>query len=83
MRRVIIEDNNQSTRVLYDVNVLDGLMLTDAQEQYLMDNREYYDQVNGAVVVDWNTVIKAAEYKSPVIKHNNGFTLDSVMDYQA
>lgn len=81
MRRIIIEDNSQSTRVIYDVNVVDGLMLSEAQEKHLMDNREYYDQFNGAVVVDWNTVIKAAEYKSP--KTYSGFTLDSVMNYEA
>ena len=81
MRRIIIEDNSQSTRVIYDVNVVDGLMLSEAQEKHLMDNREYYDQFNGAVVVDWNTVIKAAEYKSPKIY--SGFTLDSVMNYEA
>ena len=83
MRRLIIEDDSRGTRVIYDVNVMDGLMLSEAQEQYLTNNRTYYDQFNGGMVCDWNTVIKAVEYKSPVIKHNNGFTLDSVMNYEA
>jgi hypothetical protein len=81
MRRLIIEDDAQGTRVIYDVNVVDGLMLSDTQEQYLTDNLSYYDQFNGGVVCDWNTVIKAAEYKSP--KTYSGFTLDSVMNYKA
>ena len=82
MRRLIIEDDAQDTRDIYDVDVIGGLHLTYTQEKCLEDNMKYYDQVNGAVVVDWTAVLLAAEYKSPVIQNNNGYTLDTIMAYQ-
>ena len=84
MRRLIIADTGSKSPCLYDVGVMGGLVLTDIQETYLTTNREYYDQVNGAVVVNWNTAIKAAEYKSPSIYKGNGcHTLDDIMNYEA
>ena len=79
MRRLIIEDDAQNTRDIFDVDVIGGLMLTYTQEKCLEDNMSYYDQVNGAVVVEWNAVLLASEFKSPEIKHNNGYTVDDLM----
>ena len=81
MRRLIITEAGSNEQSLYDVGVIDGLHLTYTQEKCLEDNMSYYDQVNGAVVVDWNAVLLAAEYKSP--NTVNGITLDTIMAYEA
>jgi hypothetical protein len=81
MRRLIIEDEALDTRVIYDVNVMDGLMLSETQEAYLKAHMKYYDQFNGGIVVDRDAVLLARGEKSPVIKHNNGYTLDDIISY--
>ena len=83
MRRIVIADEGSENPVMYEVGVIDGLILSKLQETYLADNLRFYDQINGAYWVSWDTVIKAAEYKSPDIYKGNGHTLDDIMNYHA
>ena len=82
MRRIVIADEGSKNPVMYEVGVIDGLILSKQQETYLGENSRFYDQINGAHWVDWNTVEKAAEYKSP--KSGGGcHTLEDIINYDA
>jgi len=81
MRRIIIADEGSKNPVMYEVGVEGGLILGKSQEQYIKDHMEYYDQVNGAVVCDWHTIITASEFRSPT--SGLCITLDDIMNYEA